>query len=304
MTVADSRVLTRMPRDWTFAQAAGVPVVYLTAYYGLKDLAGLGRGSPCCCTPPPEASAWPRSNSPGTGAWRCTPPPAPASGAPCAPSACPRTTSPPRATSTSRTASGTPPAAGRGRGAQLLAKEYVDASARLLAPGGRFIEMGKTDIRDADEMTAAYPGTAYAAFDVLDAGLDRVKEMLEELRELFDSGALRPSPDRLGHRPRPEAFRFLSQARQIGKVVLTLPVPWGGEGAVVVTGASGMLGARVARHLVSAYGVRDLVLVSRRGLEAPGAGSWRMSWRLRVCGLRWWRVMWRMVLRWRRCSLG
>ncbi|MCC8455745.1 SpnB-like Rossmann fold domain-containing protein, partial [Streptomyces rochei] len=44
-----------------------------------------------------------------------------------------------------------------------------------------------------------------------------------------------------------------------------------GSGAVLVTGGTGGLGAVVARYLVAERGVRDLVLVSRRGLEAPGA---------------------------------
>ncbi|MFJ2645077.1 SDR family NAD(P)-dependent oxidoreductase, partial [Streptomyces sp. NPDC087511] len=43
-----------------------------------------------------------------------------------------------------------------------------------------------------------------------------------------------------------------------------------GEGPVLVTGASGALGGVVARHLVSAHGVRELVLVSRRGPAAEG----------------------------------
>ncbi|WP_425553671.1 type I polyketide synthase [Dactylosporangium salmoneum] len=42
-------------------------------------------------------------------------------------------------------------------------------------------------------------------------------------------------------------------------------------GTVLVTGGTGALGALVARHLVSAYGVRDLLLLSRRGPAAPGA---------------------------------
>ncbi|WP_376771313.1 beta-ketoacyl reductase, partial [Rhizomonospora bruguierae] len=45
---------------------------------------------------------------------------------------------------------------------------------------------------------------------------------------------------------------------------------WGG-GSVLVTGGTGGVGAVLARHLVVAYGVRRLVLVSRRGLGAPGA---------------------------------
>lgn len=42
-------------------------------------------------------------------------------------------------------------------------------------------------------------------------------------------------------------------------------------GTVVVTGGTGGLGALVARHLVAEHGVRSLVLLSRRGLAAPGA---------------------------------
>ncbi|MGP4114701.1 type I polyketide synthase, partial [Streptomyces sp. 4N509B] len=42
-------------------------------------------------------------------------------------------------------------------------------------------------------------------------------------------------------------------------------------GTVLVTGGTGALGALVARHLVSAHGVRRLVLTSRRGPSTPGA---------------------------------
>ncbi len=48
-----------------------------------------------------------------------------------------------------------------------------------------------------------------------------------------------------------------------------------GDGSVLVTGGTGALGALVAEHLVTAYGVRSLVLVSRQG-------------RLRRARRRWW----------------
>ncbi|MFG2342388.1 type I polyketide synthase, partial [Streptomyces yangpuensis] len=44
-------------------------------------------------------------------------------------------------------------------------------------------------------------------------------------------------------------------------------------GTALITGGTGTLGALIARHLVTAHDVRDLVLVSRRGSEAPGAGE-------------------------------
>nr|WP_255306335.1 hypothetical protein [Streptomyces sp. Wb2n-11] len=64
----------------------------------------------------------------------------------------------------------------------------------------------------------------------------------------------------------------------------------------------------LARHLVAERGVRHLVLTSRRGVEAPGRLSWRMSCGRWVRGLRWRRVMWLIVRRWpacwRRCRLS
>ncbi|KAI1127489.1 hypothetical protein F5Y10DRAFT_292768 [Nemania abortiva] len=43
------------------------------------------------------------------------------------------------------------------------------------------------------------------------------------------------------------------------------------DGAVLITGGLGGIGSRVARWLVSKHGIRDLVLVSRRGMAAAGA---------------------------------
>ncbi|MER8262542.1 type I polyketide synthase, partial [Streptomyces albidoflavus] len=45
------------------------------------------------------------------------------------------------------------------------------------------------------------------------------------------------------------------------------------SGTVLVTGATGGLGALVARHLVTAHGVRHLLLTSRRGPDAEGAAE-------------------------------
>jgi len=46
-----------------------------------------------------------------------------------------------------------------------------------------------------------------------------------------------------------------------------------GSGTVLVTGGTGGLGALVANRLVRQHGVRDLLLVSRRGPRAPGAAE-------------------------------
>ncbi|MEU2733713.1 beta-ketoacyl synthase N-terminal-like domain-containing protein, partial [Streptomyces griseoviridis] len=138
-----------------------------------------------------------------------------------------------------------------------LAGEFVDASLRITAPGGRFLEMGKTDIRDPQ----AVGEVRYRAFDLGEAGPDRTAELLAELVELFESGALRPLPVTVWDvRRAREAFRFMSQAKHIGKIVLTTPPRWNPEGTVLITGGTGGLGRELARHLVTARGARRLLL--------------------------------------------
>ncbi|WP_244202285.1 thioester reductase domain-containing protein, partial [Streptomyces diastatochromogenes] len=50
---------------------------------------------------------------------------------------------------------------------------------------------------------------------------------------------------------------------------------WDPDGTVLITGGTGSLGALFARHLVTERGIRHLLLVSRRGPEAPGAEALR-----------------------------
>jgi NADPH:quinone reductase-like Zn-dependent oxidoreductase len=42
--VTDRRLLARIPRGWSFARAASVPIAYATAYYALVDLAAAAPG--------------------------------------------------------------------------------------------------------------------------------------------------------------------------------------------------------------------------------------------------------------------
>ncbi|KDN75907.1 DNA-binding protein [Streptomyces olindensis] len=50
---------------------------------------------------------------------------------------------------------------------------------------------------------------------------------------------------------------------------------FGADGTVLITGGTGALGAELARHLVTAHGVRHLLLTARRGPRAPGAEELR-----------------------------
>ncbi|MEX5636358.1 SDR family NAD(P)-dependent oxidoreductase [Parafrankia sp. FMc2] len=59
-----------------------------------------------------------------------------------------------------------------------------------------------------------------------------------------------------------------------------------GTGTVVITGATGTLGVLLARHLVAAHGVDDLLLLSRRGPAAPGAAELVADLRAAGCQVR------------------
>ncbi|MBI0384725.1 SDR family NAD(P)-dependent oxidoreductase, partial [Streptomyces albiflaviniger] len=130
-----------------------------------------------------------------------------------------------------------------------------------------------TDLREPGEVGARHPGVVYRAFDLGgEAPAERVRELLGQLVELFEAGRIEPLPVRHWDITRaPEAFRWMSQGRHTGKLVLTLPRALDPEGTVLVTGGTGALGATVARHLAGRRGVRHLLLLSRRGPDAPGA---------------------------------
>ncbi|MDH6131105.1 polyketide synthase 12 [Kitasatospora sp. MAA4] len=283
VAIGDRRLIARMPDGWTFAQAAAIPVVFLTAYYGLVDLGQVRPGESVLV----HAAA----GGVGIAAVQL----ARHLGAEVYGTASPGKWDTLRALgldddhiASSRTldfeAQFQRVSGGRGVDVVLnsLAAEYIDASLRLMPGGGRFLEMGKTDIRDADRLAADHPGVDYQVYDLTvlartEPGAvggvpDRVQEMLVEILALFEKGVFAPLPVTAWDvRRAPEAFRFLQQGRNVGKVVLTVPARPAPGGTVLITGATGGLGTLAARHLVTEYGVRDLLLTSRRGAAAPGA---------------------------------
>ncbi|MFI0781131.1 SDR family NAD(P)-dependent oxidoreductase [Streptomyces sp. NPDC021212] len=276
LAVADARMVVPIPDGWTFQQAAAVPVVFLTAWYGLVDLAGLRHGESVlihAATGGVGMAAVQIARHLGAEVYATASPGKHAvleeMGIDQAHRASSRTLD---FETELRDATG-----GRGMDVVLnsLAGPLVDASLRLLADGGRLSEMGKTDIRDPEHIAATCPGVRYRAFDLVpDAGPDRIGEMLRTLRELFTAGVLRPAPVRTWPLSRArEALRQLSQARHTGKLVLDVPAAVNPDGTVLITGGTGTLGGIVAEHLVRTWQIRHLVLASRRGPDAPGAAE-------------------------------
>ncbi|WP_157240726.1 SDR family NAD(P)-dependent oxidoreductase [Catenuloplanes japonicus] len=282
VATADHRMITAVPPEWSFETAASVPVVFLTAYHALTDLAGLRPGQSLLV----HAAA----GGVGMAAVQI----ARHLGADVFATASPGkwdTTGVPRdRLASSRTLDFAPQFLDRtgGRGVDVvlnaLAGAYVDASLRLLPRGGTFVELGRTDVRDPDDVRAAHPGVAYRQFELItSAGPDRVRQMLAELMDLFRRDVLRPLPVRTWDiRQAREPMRLLGAGRTTGKIVLTVPAAFDpGDGTVLITGGTGGLGAHVARH-VAALGARHLLLLSRGGERAEGAAALRAELGTRV----------------------
>ena len=104
---------------------------------------------------------------------------------------------------------------------------------------------------------------------------DHIQRMLDELAGTVRRGGaatVAGDHDSTCDGP-PAALRYLSQARHVGKVVMTMPfAPTSGLGAgtVLITGGTGMAGSALARHVVTRHGARQLILVSRRGRMRRG----------------------------------
>ncbi|WP_437915946.1 amino acid adenylation domain-containing protein [Sorangium sp. So ce302] len=262
----DARLASPQPVGLSAAEAAALPIVFLTAWYALHELAGLKRGERLLLH---AAAGGVGMAAVQVAQWL---------GAEVLATASPSKWGVVRAMGVERVESSRTLAfadAYRTAGVDVvlnaLAGEFVDASLSLLSAGGRFLEMGKTDIRSAEAVGAAHPGVMYRAFDLLEVEPERIQQMFRRVSEGFAAGWLRPLPVRAFAVTEAEAaLRFMAQARHTGKIVL-LPAPKAAliapQSTVLITGGLGALGLHVARWLRQEHGVQHLVLVGRRAPE-------------------------------------
>lgn len=177
-------------------------------------------------------------------------------------------------------------AATDGRGVDVvlnsLAGDFIAASVRALATDGWLLELGKRDVWSPQQMASARPDVRYRVYDLgSEANADQalVRPMLAELLAWLADGSLRPLPTRtFDFIEVSDAFRFMAQARHIGKLVLRAPRDTSREreavvradGTYLITGGTGALGVRTARWLAES-GARCVVLTGRRAPAADAA---------------------------------
>ncbi len=273
LATSERELLVPIPASWSFEQAASVPIVFSTALYGLRDLAGLKAGEKVLI----HAGA----GGVGIAAVQL----AHHFGAEVFATASPSKWEvlkeaglDPDHIASSRDLEFKQKfldtTGGEGVDVVLnsLAGEFVDASLELLPRGGRFLEMGKTDIRDPERLAGEHEGVTYMPFDTVEAGPGRIGEILDDILALFECGALEtPAAEELGPAPGPRSLPSPREGRNVGKVVLTAPRALDPERTILITGATGGLGSLLAKHLAEHHGAHHLLLVSRSGPEAEGA---------------------------------
>ena len=174
-----------------------------------------------------------------------------------------------------------------GRGVDIvlnsLAGEFITKSVSVLAPGGRFLELGKRGILNREQFRLMRPDCEYDAFDLGEEALEDsslLPGMFKDLLEAFAKGELRPLPlTSFSNERIIDAFRFMAQAKHIGKIIVTKPVLSAAaqtlpaplrlrdDATYLITGGLGGLGLEIARWMVR-EGARNIVLIGRR---PPGA---------------------------------
>ena len=281
--VAREDFVSRLPANVTFAEGAGVPLAFLTAWHALVTLAQLKAGE--------RVLIHAATGGVGQAAIQV----ARACGAIVLATA----SAPKQRLLTEQGVewifnSRTPEfsaavlAATGGRGVDVvlnsLTGEMIRGGLDCTAPGGRFIEIGKTGVWPAAQVSAHRSDIQYLPFDLADVARAEpgyIKQLLDRMADGLATGTLQPiRTHAFPAASVTDAFRLVSRARHVGKVAIVMPRagssggnPSGlpGElpsaGVDVITGGFGALGRSLSSHL-KVKGARHLALVTRTEPDA------------------------------------
>jgi NADPH:quinone reductase-like Zn-dependent oxidoreductase/NADP-dependent 3-hydroxy acid dehydrogenase YdfG/acyl carrier protein len=173
-----------------------------------------------------------------------------------------------------------------------LTGEFIPKGLSLLRANGRFLELGKRDIWDPEQVAGFRKGIQYFIVDLAEKfkhDQSLIHSMLTELLDQFRKGILKPLPLRVFRQEEVEdAFRFMAQAKHIGKIVVSQQVTdprkvedtgtreepfdgraitFNGDASYLVTGGLGGLGLQVAQWMVG-QGAHHVTLMGRSEASA------------------------------------
>ena len=160
-----------------------------------------------------------------------------------------------------------------GKGVDLILNslngDFIAKNLDILAPQGRLVEIGKVGIWDQAQVTEKRPDISYFPFDLLEISNqdpELIATLFAELRQQFVEKKLQPLPHKVfSIQQVDDAFRYMAQAKHIGKVVISMPAsnqivkP---DGSYLITGGFGALGLQVANWLIE-EGAKNLILLGR-----------------------------------------
>ncbi|MFM7424594.1 MAG: SDR family NAD(P)-dependent oxidoreductase, partial [Elainella sp.] len=159
-----------------------------------------------------------------------------------------------------------------------LSGELIPASLEVLRPQGCFVEIGKTGIWSPEQVAARRPDIAYHTVDLMQITQEQpgyIQSLFQQLLPRFQTDLQPLSHARFAADQVTDAFRYMQQAKQTGKIVVlgdsnlatARPAPTPRiqirpDASYLIAGGLGALGLQVAQRLVE-RGAGHLVLVSR-----------------------------------------
>ena len=164
-----------------------------------------------------------------------------------------------------------------------LANDFIPKSVGVTAQNGRFIEIGKNRTWSHEQMAAERPDITYhkmALDEIIVGDPADVGRMLGECAELIEAGKVKPLPrHEFEITEALDAFRFMQQAKHVGKVIFSFPhearteVPIvRADRAYLVTGGFGAIGLRLAARLAE-LGAGRIALMSRSAPKAQAQAA-------------------------------
>lgn len=172
-----------------------------------------------------------------------------------------------------------------GRGVDIvlnsLTGRFITQSLKCLAPFGRFVELGKSDIYRNSKLSLERLGDniSYLIVDVDRLAIQKPhlhRQMMTEVIALFESGEL--APPEITEFPiskLPEAMKFMTRAAYHGKIVMNMEndrvhalpprsAAFRSDRSYLIAGGASGFGLEIARWMAD-RGARHLVLLSRSG---------------------------------------
>jgi acyl transferase domain-containing protein/acyl-CoA synthetase (AMP-forming)/AMP-acid ligase II/acyl carrier protein/short-subunit dehydrogenase len=148
-----------------------------------------------------------------------------------------------------------------------LAGEFIPKSISILNDRGRFIEIGKQKIWNREQFAQIKPNASYHIVDLLQTCQQQPEIIPSILTESLRQ--YQPLPYQIFNADRvTDAFRYMQQAKQIGRIVIEFPsTTIKTDATYLITGGWGDLGLKVMQWLIE-EGAKNIVLLGRSEINS------------------------------------